>query len=137
MQKEVNLELKREVVEQYRGGYPLILKENIQNWNSNLKEGDIVNLLTPKGSFVAKGYYGEQNKGHGWVLTLDKKEAINSNFFTQKIREAIDYREEVFNSNDTTAFRVFNGEGDGVGGLSIDYFDGYYLITWYSLGIYS
>ena len=36
----------------------------------------------------------------------------------------------------TTAFRVFNGEGDRVGGLTIDYFDGFYLLTWYSLGIY-
>ena len=30
-----------------------------------------------------------------------------------------------------------NGEGDGLGGLTIDYFDGYYLINWYSEGVYS
>ena len=31
---------------------------------------------------------------------------------------------------------MFNGEGDGIGGLTIDYFAGYYLLTWYSKGIY-
>ena len=44
---------------------------------------------------------------------------------------------DYYHSTDTTAFRVFNGEGDGIGGLIIDYFDGYYLISWYSEGIYS
>lgn len=31
---------------------------------------------------------------------------------------------------------MFNGEGDGIGGLTIDVFNGYYLLTWYSKGIY-
>ena len=32
---------------------------------------------------------------------------------------------------------MFNGEGDGIGGLTIDYFDGFYMVSWYSEGIYS
>lgn len=43
---------------------------------------------------------------------------------------------KLYHSKDTTAFRVFNGEGDGIGGITIDYFDEYYLITWYSKGVY-
>ena len=30
-----------------------------------------------------------------------------------------------------------NGEGDGLGGLIIDYYDGYYVVSWYSEGIYT
>ena len=41
------------------------------------------------------------------------------------------------NDRDTTAFRLFNGEGDGIGGFTIDYYDGYYLFQWYSKGIYT
>jgi 23S rRNA (cytosine1962-C5)-methyltransferase len=41
-----------------------------------------------------------------------------------------------YHSKTTNAFRVFNGEGDGIGGLTIDYFAEYYLITWYSKGVY-
>lgn len=37
---------------------------------------------------------------------------------------------------DIIVFRVFNGEGDGIGGIIIDYFDEYYLIIWYSKGVY-
>ncbi|MCD6432709.1 MAG: class I SAM-dependent rRNA methyltransferase, partial [Sulfurimonas sp.] len=52
------------------------------------------------------------------------------------IESATKYREDFYKDESTTAFRIFNGEGDGIGGLTIDYFDGFYLLTWYSLGIY-
>ena len=32
---------------------------------------------------------------------------------------------------------MFNGEGDGIGGITIDYYDGFYLIQWYSEGVYT
>ncbi|PNB55801.1 RlmI/RlmK family 23S rRNA methyltransferase, partial [Pseudomonas sp. GW456-E7] len=44
---------------------------------------------------------------------------------------------KLFAAQDTTAFRLFNGEGDGVGGVTIDYYGGYLLIQWYSKGIYT
>ena len=69
-------------------------------------------------------------------LSLKENEKIDTTHFINKISSAIKYREEFFKDEETTAFRVFNGEGDGVGGLTIDYFNGYYLLTWYSIGIF-
>ena len=34
-------------------------------------------------------------------------------------------KELSFSDDSTTAFRIFNGEGDGIGGLIIDYYAGY------------
>lgn len=45
-------------------------------------------------------------------------------------------RQVFFNDDTTTAFRIFNGEGDGLGGLTIDYYDGFLVLQWYSQGIY-
>src|SRR5690625_7297959 len=45
-------------------------------------------------------------------------------------------RKSFYKDELTNALRIFNGEGDGIGGLTIDYFAGYYLIRWYSEGIY-
>ena len=70
------------------------------------------------------------------MLTQQKEEAIDIAFFIKKIQSALAYRESFYADATTTAFRVLNGEGDGLGGLTIDYFDGYYLFTWYSLGIF-
>ena len=135
MYKEVNLTVKPEYIKEYENGYPLIRKESIENWD-RVSHESIVNLFDNKKKFIAKGYHGIQNKGYGWILSLDKNEKIDVNYFLRKIKNALKYREEYFKDETTTAFRVLNGEGDGVGGLTIDYFDGYYLVTWYSVGIY-
>ena len=137
MAKEVNLTIKTEYVQDYKNAYPLVLKEVCVNFEVLSSEGNILILQDVKKNFIAKAYSGMQNKGHGWVLTQDINEEINIDFFYKKIKEALKYREDFYKDNATTAFRVFNGEGDGVGGLSIDYYDDYYVFTWYSKGIYS
>ena len=136
MHKEIDLTVRPEYMKAYQNGYPLISKESISDWNKVTEEGTIVNLLDNRKKFIAKGYYGRQNKGYGWVLSSKKDEKIDISYFVRKIESAIKYREDFYSDENTTAFRVFNGEGDGIGGLSIDYFDGFYLITWYSIGIY-
>ncbi len=136
MYKEIELTLKPEFINEYRDGYPLISKESVVDWNKVSQEGAIVNLVDNRKKFIVKGYYGIQNKGYGWVLTSKKDEKIDVDFFVKKIKPALKYREDFFSDKNTTAFRVFNGEGDGIGGLTIDYFDGFYMLTWYSIGIY-
>jgi 23S rRNA (cytosine1962-C5)-methyltransferase len=136
MINEIDLSVKPEFINDYRDGYPLISKESVLDWSRVTDEGSIVNLIDAKNKFIAKGYYGIQNKGYGWVLSYDAKEAINATYFAKKIKSAIEYRESFFKDENTTAFRVLNGEGDGIGGLTIDYFDGFYMLTWYSIGIY-
>ena len=136
MIQETNLIIKSQYINEYKDGYPLITKESIQNWEDVMDEGTIINLLDNKKKFIAKGYFGIQNKGYGWILTNKKDEKINVDYFVKKIKEAVEYRNNFYTNKDTTAFRVFNGEGDGIGGLTIDYFNKFYLITWYSIGIY-
>jgi len=136
MYKEVDLLVKPQYVYDYQNGYPLIENSSIANFDKMPKEGTIINLFEKNKKFIAKGYHGIQNKGQGWVLSYKRNESINKDFFASKIQTAIEYRADFYNDKDTNAFRVLNGEGDGVGGLTIDYFDGYYLLTWYSLGIY-
>ncbi len=132
----MNLTVKAEYINNYKNGYPLISKESIVEWSKLSDEGTIVNLVDAKKKFIVKGYYGIQNKGFGWVLSSNTNEDIDTDYFIKKIKSAVEYREDFYCDESTTAFRVFNGEGDGVGGLTIDYFDGYYLVTWYSIGIY-
>lgn len=136
MKKDVTLTVKGKYVNIYKSGYPLITKEAIINLNEDTKEGTIFRLVDEKNKFIAKGYFGKQNKGYGWVLSRNENEQIDQRFFMNKLRDAINYREPFFNSPDTNAFRIVNGEGDGLGGLTIEYFDGYYLINWYSKGIF-
>ncbi|PLX35330.1 MAG: RlmI/RlmK family 23S rRNA methyltransferase [Clostridiales bacterium] len=112
-------------------------EKDLAGAGGGLEEGSIVSLEDKNGNFVARGYIGRQNKGLGWVLSRKEKEAIDESFFFNKIAAALGRRSRYFSDDQTTAFRIFNGEGDGIGGMSIDWYDGYCLINWYSLGIYS
>ncbi|PGT18233.1 class I SAM-dependent rRNA methyltransferase [Bacillus cereus] len=137
MRSEVIIKIKPKFIKEIKSGYPLILKDAIQNLNDVREEGTIIKVVDEKNQFIGKGYYGKQNKGYGWILTRKEKEQINQDFFESKIKSALHKRKHFYKSNDTTAFRALNGEGDGLGGLIIDYYDGYYVISWYSEGIYT
>lgn len=137
MTKTIDLQVNARNITDFKKGYPLILKDAIINSSALTTEGTIVRLVDKDRRFVAKGYYGLQNKGLGWVLTRKEEEEIDFDFFESRIAAALARREALFADAYTTAFRVFNGEGDGIGGLTIDYFDGYFMTSWYSEGIYS
>ena len=136
MNNEINVTIKQEYVSKYKDGYPLILKETLESTDRLSQEGLVLKLLDNKNKFIAKAYYGLQNKGIGWILSLQEDEKIDFDFFIAKIQKAIQSREVFYRDTTTNAFRIFNGEGDGVGGLSIDYFNGFYMVTWYSIGIF-
>ncbi|PFV79478.1 RlmI/RlmK family 23S rRNA methyltransferase [Bacillus sp. AFS059628] len=137
MRSEVAVKIKPKFIKEIKSGYPLILKDAIQNLNDVREEGTIIKVVDEKNNFVGKGYYGKQNKGYGWILTRKESEQINQSFFESKIKSALHKRKQFYKSSDTTAFRALNGEGDGLGGLIIDYYDGYYVVSWYSEGIYT
>ena len=137
MKNEISVQIYSKHKKKFENGYPLIFKEAIVNSDRLTEEGSILNLEDEQGRFIGKGYFGRQNKGYGWVLTQQENESIDQEFFVRKIQTALHYRKSFFEDASTTAFRVVNGEGDGLGGLTIDYFEGYYLINWYSEGVYS
>ena len=137
MRSEVNVKIKPKFIKEIKSGYPLILKDAIQNLNDIREEGTIIKIVDEKNQFLGKGYYGKQNKGYGWILTRKEQEHIDQAFFERKIKSALHKRKGFYKSNDTNAFRVVTGEGDGFGGLIIYYYNGYYVISWYSEGIYS
>lgn len=119
----------------YLNEYPLIDEDDIYS-HDHLKEGDLFYLVNNQEQYIATAYVGKQHKGIGWVLSYDKNEVINTQFFERLFETAKFERTYFYNIDGTNAFRVFNGEGDGVGGLTIDNYDGHFLIQWYSKGIY-
>jgi len=134
------LKLHAKHVDKYKKNYPLLFKEALIGAHlletNPLKEGEIFKLVDEHNHYIATAYYGLQNKGIGWILSRDEKERINPMFFKKKIYSAFEKRLGLYNNPKTNCFRVFNGEGDGIGGLTIDFLNGYYLINWYSEGIY-
>jgi 23S rRNA (cytosine1962-C5)-methyltransferase len=128
--------IKRKFKQNYKTGFPILQAEAVLG-KVTTEEGQVVKLIDDAENYLCTAYIGHQNKGLGWVLSLDEDEKINYTFFYERLKTALERRHKFFNSKKTNAFRVFNGEGDGVGGVTIDYFDGYYVFNWYNKGIYA
>ncbi|MDC3417453.1 class I SAM-dependent rRNA methyltransferase [Aquibacillus salsiterrae] len=137
MRQLIEVKVNSESAKDIMNGYPLLSKEAMETSGVTMAEGSIMHLVNSNGRYIATAYYGLQNKGIGWVLTRKEQERIDTKFFVRKISEAVAKRDSFYEAEDTTAFRVFNGEGDGIGGLTIDFFNGFYMVSWYSEGIYS
>ncbi len=116
-------------------GYPLIKETDVVNKPTASASNQWVEFVGSKNNYLGTGYISPQNKGLGWVLSWTK-EPLDLNFFKKKLTQAKDERSLFFHSEETTAFRVFNGEGDGIGGFTVDWYAGYLSISWYNEFIY-
>ena len=81
-------------------------------------------------------YVGFQHKGIGWVYSKKDGEKLTPPFIKGIFQKAAQKRSALMGDESTTAFRLFNGEGDGLGGITIDWYDGFVVVSWYSAGIY-
>lgn len=99
-------------------------------------EGRTLYLADQTNRFLAKALVGHQNKGLAWVFTKDERIQFNDIFIENLLEDAIEKRAALFEDPSTTAFRLYNGEGDGLGGMTIDYYQDYLLINWYTRAFY-
>ncbi|WP_214893261.1 class I SAM-dependent rRNA methyltransferase [Exiguobacterium sp. H66] len=129
--------VKATAIEQIKNSQPLLYKELFQKSNHLKEAGALLRLTTEDKEYLATGYFGKQEKGLGWLLSTDEIQEIDDVFFKEKIEVALDRRDAFFENELIDTFRVFNGSGDGIGGLTIDCFDHHYLITFENEGIYS
>jgi len=129
------LKIKELATDRIKKGFPVLEELDFVN-KDYLVEGDFVKLVDKHNKFVAYGYIGNERKTTGYVLSLDESDELDYAFFDRLFRIAHDKRTAFYADDKTTAFRFFNGDGDGIGGLTIDYYEGYYVFSWYSAGIY-
>ena len=112
----------------------LVLLEASDLENVNLKDQE-VEVQSQEGTFLGTAYLSQQNKGLGWFVSTDKV-TFNQAFFETLFRQAKEKRKSYYQDDLTTAFRLFNQEGDGFGGLTVDLYGDYAVFSWYNSYVY-
>ena len=112
----------------------LVLLEASDLENVNLKDQE-VEVHSQDGNFLGTAYISQQNKGLGWFVSTDKV-TFNQAFFETLFRQAKEKRSAYYQDELTTAFRLFNQEGDGFGGLVVDLYGDYAVFSWYNSYVY-
>lgn len=99
------------------------------------KEGDVVQLLDANHQILAYGHY--QSAGSITVRLLSFDEAPTAAFWLKKIKSAWELRLELGLLSETNnCFRWIHGEGDGLPGLIVDYYNGNAVVQCHSSGMY-
>ncbi|KRN28548.1 class I SAM-dependent methyltransferase [Liquorilactobacillus mali] len=128
------IEITKEAARKYKDGFPqLSVRDFVKNGYE--EDGSLIKLVMDK-KFVAYAYTAKQRNSDGWILSLNEQQYINVDFYRKLFTMAQVKRTKFYYDEETNAFRFFNGSGDGIGGLNIDYFDGFYVFTFENRGIY-
>ena len=110
--------------------------ERISEGISPLAEGDIVDVITKQGDFIAKGHY-QIGSIAVRVLSFEQVE-INAEWWAERIAKAKELREAMglINYGETTCYRLVHGEGDLLPGLVVDIYGRTAVVQCHSVGMY-
>jgi 23S rRNA (cytosine1962-C5)-methyltransferase len=114
------------------GGRPWIYIDEINEYDGDYENGDIVEVYNHKNYFIGKGYINDRSKITIRIMTRDKDEEINRDYFVKRLNAAAEYRKTVI---DTSSCRFVFGEADLLPGLTIDKFEDYFVIQISTLGM--
>ena len=111
----------------------LRIYENELEWaEDTCRNGDVVAVLDHNERFVAYGFFNALSKITVRILSFDRNETIDRDFFKNRIRRAWEFRRAMGFEN---ACRVVFGESDGLPGLTVDKYGDWLSFQIVSLGM--
>lgn len=116
-------------------GHPWIFGNEVNTGkalDAAAKAGEIVNVFTHDKKFIGRGYINPQSQIMVRLLTRDKDEVIDEQFFVNRLEKAWAYRQKL---GYTENCRLIFGEADDIPQLIIDKFNDYFVLQTLALGI--
>lgn len=113
-------------------GHPWIYSGEIEGYDGEYENGDIVSVFTAESKFIGQGFINDMSKIAIRLMTRNEEDEINEEFIRNRMLMAYEYRKNVI---DTSSCRVVFGEADFLPGLTIDKYEDYYVLQSLALGI--
>ena len=116
--------------------HPWVFSGAIAQLTGSPAEGDVVSVWASDGSLLGCGHY---QIGSIAVRMLSfGQEHIDSGFWTESIGAAFEARKafRLVDSDNTNCYRLVHGEGDGLPGLIVDFYDGVCVMQAHSVGMF-
>lgn len=115
--------------------HPWIFSGAVYGVSREINDGEMVDVVDSKNNHLGTGYFSDKGSIVVRILTF-ANETFSENFWNEKLQSAWELRLKLLNLEVTNAFRVIHGEGDGIPGLIIDYYDKNWVIQAHSTGIF-
>ena len=124
--------LKRKISPRVANGHPWVFANEVEKIDGEVQGGDIVELFSHDKKFIGKGYINPKSQILVRLLTRNKADNINEDYFIDRIRQCWEYRKKI---GYTENCRLVFGEADSLPQLIVDKFNDYFVLQTLALGI--
>jgi 23S rRNA (cytosine1962-C5)-methyltransferase len=132
--------LKRKISPRVANGHPWIFNNEVNTVEdaggspiaNTITPGSIVEVFSHDKKFIGKGYINPKSQILVRLLTREKKDEINEQFFLDRIAQCWEYRKKLGYVENC---RLVFGEADSLPQLIIDKFNDYFVIQTLALGM--
>ncbi|WP_282787353.1 class I SAM-dependent rRNA methyltransferase [Flavobacterium croceum] len=115
--------------------HPWVFSGAVYGVTQELNDGEMVDVVDSNNQHLGTGYFSDKGSIVVRLLTF-ANETFSDNFWNEKLQSAWALRLKLLDIETTNAFRVIHGEGDGIPGLIIDYYNKNWVIQAHSSGIF-
>lgn len=116
--------------------HPWVFSGAIKHSDADIQDGDVVEVYSAKQQFLGMAQY-QKGSITGRIISFSKQQ-IDVDFWVKKIEKAYQYRVflNLAESSHTNVYRLIFGEGDGLPGLILDYYNGHVVFQAHSIGMH-
>lgn len=100
--------------------HPWVLDASIGRVDGQAADGDVVDLVTQKGEFVARGVYNSASRIQVRLYTWNADEPLDRDFWRRRLAAALELRHQLGYTDLADAARLVFSEADGLSGLIVD-----------------
>jgi len=130
-----SIQLKPRHDRRVKQGHLWIFSNEIKGPLRDYPPGTIVDIIDARGRFLAKGYLNPHSLIAARILSWEKEETIDEEFFLKRIWAAWEYRQKIYPGRE--ALRVVYSEGDLLPGLIVDKYNRCLVVQFHTWGMES
>lgn len=117
------------------GRHPWVLDSAIDRMEGEPDDGDVVDLYTHEGEFIARGLYNGASRIRVRLYSWQQDEALDESFWRRRIETALRLRQMLGYRQPEGAERLVFSEADGLSGLIVDRYRDHLAVEFTALGM--
>ncbi|HWR32538.1 MAG TPA: class I SAM-dependent rRNA methyltransferase [Chitinophagaceae bacterium] len=128
----IKVYLRKKISPRIANGHPWIFKNEVEKTEGDVNGGEVAEVFSADKKFIGLGYINPKSQILVRLLSRDKSEVINEQFFLKRLINCWEYRKK---TGYTENCRLVFGEADSLPQLIVDKFNDYFVIQTLALGI--
>jgi 23S rRNA (cytosine1962-C5)-methyltransferase len=117
------------------GRHPWVLDSAVDRVEGSPADGDVVDLFSDQGRFIARGIFNSRSRIHVRLYTWNEVEPLDDAFWRRRLETAFALRDMLGYNQPEGASRLVFSEGDGLSGLIVDRYRDYLVVQVTALAV--